>query len=77
MKLSKKGLGQTATGQIVNLLANDVSRFDMIAALFHVMWASILVFIIISYLLYRQIGNSAWYGIAFVLLVCTLQCKLV
>jgi ATP-binding cassette, subfamily C (CFTR/MRP), member 4 len=75
MKLSKKGLGQTATGQIVNLLANDVSRFDMIAGLFHVMWASILVFIIISFLLYRQIGNSAFYGIVFVLFVCTLQCK--
>ncbi|XP_059490469.1 ATP-binding cassette sub-family C member 4-like [Neocloeon triangulifer] len=73
LRLSKTSLGQTATGQIVNLLANDVSRFDMISMFSNLMWCSIVVFVIASCLIYRQIGSSGLYGVAVVLIVCPLQ----
>ncbi|CAB3365433.1 Hypothetical predicted protein [Cloeon dipterum] len=73
LRLSKTSLGQTATGQIVNLLANDVSRFDMISMFSNLMWTSVVVFVVASALIYRQIGTAGLYGVAVVLVVCPLQ----
>ena len=34
-RLSQKALGQTSIGQIINLMSNDVSRFDKSIAFMH------------------------------------------
>lgn len=77
VRLSRTALGETATGQIVNLLANDVSRFDMVAYFLHMMWVSPAICIIVSILVVYELGPSGLFGIAVVLIVCPLQCKFV
>jgi len=75
LKLSKTALGQTATGQIVNLLANDVSRFDMLAYFIHLMWTSIMILFIVSWIVVAELGTPGMFGIVVVLIVCPIQCK--
>ncbi|XP_059490470.1 probable multidrug resistance-associated protein lethal(2)03659 [Neocloeon triangulifer] len=73
LRLSKTALGQTATGQIVNLLANDVSRFELVAYFIHFIWASVLVLIFVSWIVIEEMGTPGLFGIAVVLVVCPIQ----
>uniref|UniRef100_A0A1B0D8I6 Uncharacterized protein n=1 Tax=Phlebotomus papatasi TaxID=29031 RepID=A0A1B0D8I6_PHLPP len=43
LKLSRTALGDTAPGKVVNLLSNDVNRFDLVSVFIHMMWASPLM----------------------------------
>lgn len=38
LRLSSTALGDTAPGKIVNLLSNDVSRFDVVSVFIHSLW---------------------------------------
>lgn len=73
LKLSKTALGETASGKIVNLLSNDVSRFDIVSIMVHSMWEAPLVALIIMYLLYTEAGYAALIGIIPVFCVVPLQ----
>lgn len=75
LRLSKTALGQTTIGQMVNLLANDVNRFDSFSTLPHRLWLGPVETLIVTYLMYDQIGISAVYGVAVVLLFVPLQSK--
>lgn len=76
LKLSKTALGETTIGQAVNLLSNDVNRFDVAIIFVHYLWIGPLQAIIITYLLYIEIGISALVGIIVLLLFIPLQGKL-
>lgn len=73
LKLSKTALGQTTVGQVVNLLSNDVNRFDVALIFAHQLWVGPLETIIVAYLMYLQIGVSAFIGVAFLLMFIPLQ----
>ncbi|XP_051158203.1 ATP-binding cassette sub-family C member 4-like [Leptopilina boulardi] len=73
LKLSKTALGETAPGKIVNLVANDVNRFDLVSILIHYMWSAPLTALIIAYFLYNQAGYAGVIGIAVIFIVVPIQ----
>lgn len=64
-----------ASGQVVNLLSNDVSRFDIMAMFLHYMWVAPLVTFVIVYLFWIDGGLPSLFGMAVVLLITLAQCK--
>lgn len=73
LRLSKTALGDTTGGQIVNLLSNDVNRFDVALLFAHQLWVGPIETIICTYLMYLQVGYSAVIGVAFLLMFIPVQ----
>lgn len=62
-------------GQVINLMANDVTRFEFVFAFLDNLWKGPVMLLATSYFIYREIGWFAFAGIG--LLICSLpvQCK--
>ncbi|XP_017062180.1 probable multidrug resistance-associated protein lethal(2)03659 [Drosophila ficusphila] len=73
LRLSRTALGDTTVGQVVNLLSNDVGRFDMVLINVHYVWLAPLELIVVTYLMYNEIGISALLGVAIMLLFLPFQ----
>lgn len=73
LRLSKTALGETTIGQAVNLLSNDVNRFDVAIIFLHYLWIGPLETIIVTYFMYVEAGVSAIIGVAALLLFIPLQ----
>ncbi|CAD6992119.1 probable multidrug resistance-associated protein lethal(2)03659 [Ceratitis capitata] len=73
LRLSRTALGETTAGQVVNLISNDVGRLDLAMIFIHYLWLGPLETIFITYLMYIEIGVSAAFGVAFMLLFIPLQ----
>ncbi|XP_070787041.1 ATP-binding cassette sub-family C member 4-like [Enoplosus armatus] len=71
--LSSESMGQTTTGQIVNLLSNDVNRFDEITLNLHYLWLGPLQAMVIVALLWIEIGPSCLAGVAAIALMMPVQ----
>jgi len=72
--LSQRALGkQTSIGQVVNLMSNDVNRFDRGAKYFNYLWISPLQALITTIILYFVIGQSCFVGLLTMLLYVPLQ----
>ncbi|KAI5713480.1 hypothetical protein M8J76_000230 [Diaphorina citri] len=67
LRLSKTALGDTTVGQVVNLLSNDVNRFDTACIFLHHLWVGPLLTVIVTYFLYDLIGLSSLIGVAVLL----------
>ncbi|XP_061382806.1 ATP-binding cassette subfamily C member 4 isoform X2 [Danaus plexippus] len=63
MRMSSGALAQTTAGQVVNLLSNDVNRFDYAFIYTHFIWLLPLQVIIVCYLIYIKIGYAAIVGV--------------
>lgn len=75
LRLSKTALRETTAGQVVNLLSNDVNRFDVAVIFAHLLWVGPLETVLVTYLMYQQVGYSAVIGVVFMLLFIPLQSK--
>ena len=74
LRLSKKSLGETAAGRVVNLLANDVARFDFVTIALHFLWITPFQVAIVTYFIWDQVGVSSLAGvISMILLTLPLQ----
>ncbi|XP_063699793.1 ATP-binding cassette sub-family C member 4 [Culicoides brevitarsis] len=68
LRMSKKSAGQTPIGYLVNLLSNDVSRFDDCLVFIHYVWILPFQSCIICYLLWREVRWAALVGVVGLLL---------
>ncbi|XP_061290371.1 ATP-binding cassette sub-family C member 4-like isoform X4 [Bos javanicus] len=73
LRLSSPAMGKTTTGQIVNLLSNDVNRFDQVTMFLHYLWVGPLQAIAVTTLLWMEIGISCLAGMAVLIIILLLQ----
>ncbi|KAM6180104.1 ATP-binding cassette sub-family C member 4 isoform 2-T2 [Erethizon dorsatum] len=73
LRLSNMAMGKTTTGQIVNLLSNDVNKFDQVTIFLHFLWAGPLQAIVVTALLWVEIGVSCLAGMAVLIVLLPLQ----
>ncbi|XP_075905473.1 ATP-binding cassette sub-family C member 4-like [Nelusetta ayraudi] len=73
LSLSSESMGHTTTGQIVNLLSNDVNRFDEITLNLHYLWLAPIQAVVIIGLLWYEIGPSCLAGLAAITLMVPVQ----
>ncbi|PWA31974.1 hypothetical protein CCH79_00018855, partial [Gambusia affinis] len=73
LRLSSESMGRTTTGQIVNLLSNDVNRFDEIILNLHYLWVGPLQALVVIVLLWSEIGPSCLAGVAAIALMMPVQ----
>ncbi|GLG99917.1 Probable multidrug resistance-associated protein lethal(2)03659 [Gryllus bimaculatus] len=76
LRLSKTALGDTTAGQVVNLLANDVARFDLALNFLHHLWVGPVGTALVTYIMYCEVGVAAVVGVVTVLLFIPLQAAL-
>ncbi|KAK8736319.1 hypothetical protein OTU49_004939, partial [Cherax quadricarinatus] len=73
LRLSKAALGKTTIGQMVNLLSNDVNRFDTSVIFMHYLWIGPLQTLIVLGILWTELGPSCLAGIMLLILFVPLQ----
>ncbi|XP_059156862.1 ATP-binding cassette sub-family C member 4-like isoform X7 [Physella acuta] len=73
LKLSNKAMGETTTGQIVNLMSNDVNRFDQAVVFLHFLWVGPLQAIAVLVILWHELGPSVLAGFFVLLLLIPVQ----
>nr|XP_031322068.1 multidrug resistance-associated protein 4 isoform X2 [Camelus dromedarius] len=73
LRLSNVAMGKTTTGQIVNLLSNDVNKFDQVTIFLHFLWAGPLQAVLVTVLLWMEVGISCLAGMAILIILLPLQ----
>lgn len=73
LRLSSTALGNTSVGKVVNLLSNDVSRFDIVSVFLHCLWLAPLLTIIVAVMLYMEVGSAGLIGMLVIAIVTPLQ----
>ncbi|KAM3862000.1 ATP-binding cassette sub-family C member 4-like [Diretmus argenteus] len=71
--LNSTALEKTTTGQIVNLLSNDVNKFDEVTLFLHFLWVGPLQAAAVMLLLLYVIGPSCLAGMAVLIILMPVQ----
>lgn len=62
LKLNRASSEQTAPGQVVNLLSNDVNRFDLVSMFLHWLWLTPIHVAVLTWLIWQQVGIASLAG---------------
>ncbi|XP_078099628.1 ATP-binding cassette sub-family C member 4 isoform X1 [Sander vitreus] len=73
LRLSSSAMGKTTTGQIVNLLSNDVNKFDDVTIFLHFLWVGPLQAAAVVGLLWAEIGPSCLAGMVILMFLMPTQ----
>ncbi|VVC94160.1 unnamed protein product [Leptidea sinapis] len=77
LRMSQLSLGDVAAGKLVNLLSNDVARFDLAFMFLHYIWLVPLQLGIVMYFLYDIGGYAPFVGLfGVILLILPIQATL-
>ena len=77
LKLSLAALKELSLGQIVNLVSNDVSRFDSVIMTANYMWSTPIISCIVGYSLYNEVGFSGLPGFIVIIIITYCQGKII
>ncbi|XP_011701011.1 PREDICTED: multidrug resistance-associated protein 4-like, partial [Wasmannia auropunctata] len=69
LRLNRASLNQIGTGQIMNLLSNDVTRFDLLMKHLNFIWIMPIQTMIIGTIMWQKIGLSTLAGIGPMLII--------
>jgi len=75
LRLKVNSLDQTSTGQILNLMSNDVNRFDTSLIYIPFLWIGPLETVIVMYLLWQEVSVSSLLGVTTLVIFIPLQCQ--
>ncbi|XP_005190477.1 probable multidrug resistance-associated protein lethal(2)03659 [Musca domestica] len=73
LRLSKSAMVNTTSGQMVNLISNDVGRLDTSVLHMHFVWIGPLEIFVVTYFMYKEIGPCSLIGVAVMLLFVPIQ----
>lgn len=67
--MNNGALGETTAGKVVNILSNDLQRFDLAFLFLHYVWIIPIQLVAVCYLGYIQAGYAALLGFAALLVI--------
>ncbi|XP_008186888.2 probable multidrug resistance-associated protein lethal(2)03659 [Acyrthosiphon pisum] len=73
LRLKSNSYDQASTGQIINLMSNDVNRFDISLLYVPFLWIGPIETIVVTYFLWQEVGVSSVLGVATLLIFIPLQ----
>uniref|UniRef100_A0A2S2NRW0 Putative multidrug resistance-associated protein lethal n=1 Tax=Schizaphis graminum TaxID=13262 RepID=A0A2S2NRW0_SCHGA len=73
LRLKVNSLNQNSTGQILNLISNDVNRFDTTLAFIPFMLMGPIETVVVTYFLWQEVGVSSILGVATLIMFIPLQ----
>jgi ATP-binding cassette, subfamily C (CFTR/MRP), member 4 len=73
--MSKSSQVDGLHGRVINLLSNDLGKFDIAVCFIHDLWKGPLETILLGYLIYREVGMPGIVGVLFILSFIPIQCK--
>ncbi|XP_037038321.1 probable multidrug resistance-associated protein lethal(2)03659 isoform X1 [Bradysia coprophila] len=73
LALSKSAVTDGLNGKVINLIANDVHRFELAFAFFHDVWKGPLEAVLFGYFIYQEIGVAGIIGMGFLLSFVPIQ----
>ncbi|XP_017866361.1 PREDICTED: probable multidrug resistance-associated protein lethal(2)03659 [Drosophila arizonae] len=73
LEVSKSNRNDGLRARAINILSNDLGRFDVALCFLHDTWKGPMESLLIGYLMYREIGISAVIGVSFMLSFIPLQ----
>ncbi|XP_073947056.1 probable multidrug resistance-associated protein lethal(2)03659 isoform X2 [Choristoneura fumiferana] len=73
LKVSIQAMSESGAGLVVNLMANDVNRFDTGPLFAHYLWIGPLETMLMTIYLYRELGAAAAYGALIIIAVVPFQ----
>lgn len=68
LKLDRTGLNKTEPGQVINLMSNDVNRFDLVVMFLNYLWVMPIVVPVVSYLVWQHVSWATLAALAVIFL---------
>lgn len=69
LRMNSRALTQTTAGAVINLLSNDVTRFDQSFLYLHYLWIVPAQLATVAYLMYTHAGISTLIGLAAIVII--------
>ncbi|CAH1738396.1 unnamed protein product, partial [Aphis gossypii] len=73
LRLKVSSMNQISTGQILNLISNDLSRFDFGIILLSFLWIGPIETAVVTYFLWQEVSVSSLFGVSTLVMFIPLQ----